>query len=426
MNPIPLLLIILYCLLPGWEKTSLAADWPWWKGPTYDSKSPDRHPLPTWPADGPPLVKQTQELGTGYSNLCIFGDKIYTLGDFGDKSYLLILDRDTLKVLHKTEIGPGGSVGGFAGPKSTPTTDGVYIWAVNQNGILFCADAKAGRMIWKRNYYKDFDGAMSILKNGMYWGYAESPLLDGDRLICVPGGKSGSVVALEKTTGKLIWRSKELTDPASYASVTPVTIAGVRQYLVLTHNLVSGIGIDKGELLWSGDCSGTPLAICTDPVCVDDYVFVTRAKLGGWGYKVVRHGDRFKAELVYQLKEIDNTHHGLICVGYHVYTTSSKGAFCCFDMKTGKILWRNRAIRNMASLGYASGNLILRNERTGELTQVVADAKEYKEVGRFRPSERSDQRAWTWPIVVDGLLYVRDQQLLLVYDLQKVSKRQNQ
>ena len=423
MNRIPLLLIILYCLLPVGEKTSVAADWPWWKGLTHDSKSTDRNLLPTWPADGPPLVKQTKELGQGYSNLCIFGDKIYTLGDFDNQSFLLILDRNTLNVLAKTQIGQGGSVGGFAGPKSTPTTDGVHVWAVNQKGILLCADAKMGRMIWKQNYYDDYGGTMSVLKNDMHWGYAESPLLDGDRLICVPGGKNGSVIALEKTTGKLIWRSKELTDMACHASVTPVTIAGVRQYLVLTHNQVSGINIEDGQLLWSGDCSGTPLAICTDPVCVDDYVFVTRAKLGGWGYKIVRQGDKFNAELAYRLKEIDNTHHGLICVENRVYSTSSKGAFCCFDLKTGEILWRTRAIRNMSSLGYADGNLILLNERTGELTLVVANAKEYKEAGRFRPSERSDQRAWTWPIVVDGLMYVRDQQLLLVYDLQKVSKR---
>lgn len=426
MNRIPLLLFMLFCFLPVWEKSSFAADWPWWKGPTYDCKSADRDLLAQWPESGPALVGQTATLGEGYSNLCLFGDRIYTLGDFDKTSFLLILDRKTLKVLSKTAIGPGGPVGGFSGPKSTPTTDGVHVWAVNQHGILFCAEAQSGQMVWKRNYYDDFGGAMSVLKNDMHWGYAESPLLDGNRLICVPGGKKGSVVALEKTTGKLLWQSKQLTDMACHASVTPVTIAGVRQYLVLTHNQVSGLSLEDGRLLWSGDCSGTPLAICTDPVCVDGFVFVTRAKLGSWCYKVVRNGEKFQSELVYRVKEIDNTHHGLICVENRVYSTSSRGAFYCFDLKTGEILWRNRSIRTMASLGFADGNLILRCERTGELTLVAADAKEYKELGRFRPSVRSENRAWTWPIVVDGRLYVRDQQHLLVYDLRKVSERQKQ
>lgn len=407
--------IVLIALMTG--TTAFSGDWAQWKGPRFNSHSDDVGLIDSWPDKGPPLIGQSNELGEGFSNLCLFGDRIYTLGDFDHITYLVILDRNTLQILAKTEIGPGGSVGGHVGPKSTPTTDGQRVYAINQQGILFCADAVSGQLYWKKNLESDFGGTMAKLDHGLFWGYAESPLLDGDNLICVPGGKQGAVIALDKISGEIVWRSVQLTDEASYASITPVEIAGVQQYLVLTQNQVSGINPLDGGLLWSADCSGTPLAICTDPVCVNDHLFVTRAKLGGWGYRVVREKEQFRAELVYRLKEVTNTHHGLIYLDGAVYSTSERGTLFCFDLKTGEVHWSQRMLKTMVSLGYADGYLLLRDEVKGELILASANAKEFEIKGRFFPPEQSNQRAWTWPIVVDGKMYLRDQQYLFVYDL---------
>ena len=396
-------------------------EWNCWKGPNYDGKSLDTGLLDSWPEGGPKLLWQAEGLGIGYANLTFWKDKIFTVGDFDDVSYLLYLNRADGKIVKKIELGKGGKIGGHDGPKSTVPTDGKYVFAENQNGFLLCAEVETGNVVWRKNLYTDFDGRMPSNDRfgGIHWGYASSPLIDGETLVCMPGGPKGTLVALNKATGEPIWYSSELTDSSPYTSVLPTEIDGVRQYLVLTEHTIAGINPEDGKLLWRAPFPGKSI-VCTDPLYYENIVFATCAyNVGSYGYSVKKIGDSFSAKQKFELKKIDNKHHNLMRVGDYVYSSTDRGSFACIEFKTGKIQWEERKMRGKSSVSFADGKLILRKENTGELILVDPSPKKYKEISRFEQPERSAKNAWTYPLVVDKKMYVRDQDKLFCYDLAK-------
>ncbi|MDO5580437.1 MAG: PQQ-like beta-propeller repeat protein [Planctomycetia bacterium] len=393
------------------------ADWPNWKGPNRDNISPETGLLEEWPDEGPKVLQISSGLGEGYSNLCIYGNRIFTLGDFADITCLVALDRESGKVLGKAQIAPGGAIGGHIGPKSTPSTDGENVYGLTQRGILFCADFEFGKIKWTKDLVNDFGGGM--MNPRMNWGFAESVLLDGEKVVCTPGGKKGSVIAFNKKTGKLIWRSTQIKDDATYASITPVEIEGKRQYLVMMSDHIAGIDPENGKVLWKVAFPGR-VAACTDPVYANGSLFATCAYgVGGFGYQIATRRGKTIFEENYTMKKVDNKHHGLICLDGKVYSTSSSGALYCFDIATGKILWENRRFRSVSAISYADGKLYLRGESSGEIVLVEANPEKYIEKGRFTQQDRSDKNAWTYPIILDGRMYVRDQDKLFQYDLKK-------
>lgn len=397
----------------------LGSDWSAWRGPNYDGKSLEKDLITEWGPDGPSLIRETGGLGEGFSNLCFFGDRISTMGDFDDKAFLVVLDRKTAKVLWKKELGEGGPINGYVGTKSTPICDGTLIYALTQFGVLCAIDCQSQQIVWKKNYKDDFGGSMMMYNGRLDWGRSETPLLDGDRLICTPGGKDGVLVALNKMTGDLIWRSSDLPDAASYASPTPVVIDGVKQYLIMSAEHVAGFDPENGSLLWKFPFPYR-LVHCTDPIYSRGIVFATSEdRIGSLGYSIRKKGSRFVVKKEYDLSRIRNTHHGLIEVNGVVYTTSSDGSFYCIDVQTGKILWEKRRMGGAMSLGFAAGNLLLRNENNGEIILLEANSEKCVEKGRFKQKNRSDKKAWTYPLVVDGKLFIRDQDTLFQYNMKK-------
>src|SRR4051794_36846215 len=153
-------------------------DWPRFRGPNKNNLSPDKGLLKEWPSEGPPVVWKATGLGSGYSSVTVAGNRVYTLGNKGQRSYVVAIDRDKGKVVWSAEVGPaGGNLG------CTPTVDGDRVYAIGQQGDLVCLDTSDGTRIWRRSFPKDFDGTCGG------WHYTESPLVDGDKLICTPGGK---------------------------------------------------------------------------------------------------------------------------------------------------------------------------------------------------------------------------------------------
>ena len=394
-------------------------DWSCWKGPNHDNQSLDKGTVASWESGGPRLIAQSNGLGEGFSNLCFIQDRIYTLGDFDGITFLVALDRKTGKVVSKTKIGPGGPVGGYVGPKSTPVSDGSFVYALNQNGLLFCFDIKNEELRWKKDLRRDYDGALMVMAKEMHWGFSESPLLEGkDRLICSPGGKRGTLAALDRLTGDVIWRSTEITDRCSYSSITPVVIDGIRQYLMMTDHHVASILPENGKLLWQFDFP-SKLVLCTDPIYCDGIVMATSAnKNGAVACRVQKEGTGFAATPVWNQPEVNNTHHGLICLGGYVYSAAKNGMFYCIDIHNGRICWKQR-FRSAVSLGCVQGHLLLREEKSGNLTLVEASPEKYTEKGSFIPPQRSDKNAWTYPIVVDNKMFLRDQDTLLQYEIFK-------
>ncbi|MCF7849264.1 MAG: PQQ-like beta-propeller repeat protein [Kiritimatiellales bacterium] len=402
--------VLLVCVFVS--VSAIAGDWPQWRGVNRDGYSTDTGLSNKWPSSGPKLVWKIKTIGEGFSTPSVANGKIYVMGDKDGACRVFALKESDGKILWDTKVGEPGGHKKYPGPRSTPTVDGNVIYSLTQNGDLYCLAAKDGKVVWQKNLGDDFGGKMM---SG--WKWSESVLIDGDKLLCTPGGTEGTVIALNKKTGKKIWRCKDLTDPASYSSIMNWNHGGVPQYVQFTSKSVAGIDAKTGKLLWRGDRPGKT-AIVTTPVMKDDMVFVTSAyNIGCNMFKVDVSGATFSTKEVYANKDLQSHHGGVVLVGDHVYGTSKK-TLVCMDIATGKVVWEDDSV-GKGAIAYADGMLVVRGEKDGAVALVKAEPGKYQELGRFDQPDRSDHKAWPHPVIANGRLYLRDQDLLLCYDLTK-------
>jgi outer membrane protein assembly factor BamB len=397
-------------------KPGAAPEWPQFRGPKRDGISPDKNLLKEWPADGPKQVWKSEPIGIGFSSVSIAGDRIFTMGDEKDSSYVYALDRNTGKRLWATKVGkPGGS---YAGTRCTPTVDGNRLYAVGQFGDLVCLEAASGKELWRKDFTKDFKGSSGG------WNYTESPLIDGDKLVCTPGGgKAGAIVALNKKSGDMIWES-DFGEKAGYASLVVAEVGGVRQYVQLLSQGVAAVSATDGKLLWRYGKEAKHFANNTanipNPVVMGDEIFVSAGYGRGGGLiKITGDGSSFKAEEVYFDKQLNNRHGGVVIVGDYAYgDTDNSGRLWCVEWKTGKLKWKKSEQTKgsgAATIVYADGRLYVRYDN-GYVALVEASPDGYKEKGLFKILNSTSQ-SWAHPVVSGGKLYLREKDTLWCYDV---------
>lgn len=393
---------------------AMAADWPQWRGPRRDAISTETGLLKEWPKGGPPLVWKATGLGVGYSSVAVVSEHIYTIGDGPDASFVYALNRKDGKPRWAAKLGKAGELGGYAGPRGTPSVEGDSVFVLGQFGDVVCFDRKDGKELWRRNYLSDFGGELPD------WGFAESVLVDGDNVIGTPGGSQGSIVALQKKTGKEVWRCKEFTDPAQYSSPILAEIEGVRQYIQLTANSVVGVAAKDGKLLWRAKREGN-VAVIPTPIYNDNRVYVTSGYSVGCNlFQITKGTSGFSAKQVYANKVMVNHHGGVLLVGDYVYGQSDSKGWTCQEFKTGKAVWQEKNKLGKGSVLFADGMLYCRQEDGhGTIALIEANPAGYKEWGRFAQPERSDKNSWAHPVISDGKLYIRDQDVLLCFDVKK-------
>jgi outer membrane protein assembly factor BamB len=370
--------------------------------------------LKDWPAEGPPLAWHTTGLGEGYSTIATSGQRIFTSGDKAESSYVMALNLADGKTLWSAKLGRGGAPGwgDFAGPRSTITVDGDLAFAVGQWGELVCLATTSGQEKWRKDLSKDFGGSRPE------WGFSESPLVDGDKVVVTPGGPGGAIVALSKQTGDLLWQTKELKDSAHYASLIVTATGGVRQYTQLTDASVVGVAAADGKLLWRAPRRGATAVIPT-PISYEGFVYVT----SGYGigcnlFHVTESGGKFQADQVYANRVMVNHHGGVVRRGDYIYGYSDGKGWTCQEWKTGKAVWQEKGKLDKGSIVYADERLYLRAEEgKGTVALIAASPAGYKEHGHFDPPQRSDKNSWPHPVIAGGKLYLRDQDVLLCYDV---------
>ena len=387
-----------------------AADWPQFRGPNRDNLSRETGLLAEWPKGGPALAWKAQGLGKGYSSVAVVGNRIYTAGEDANASYVRALSTDG-KHVWRAELGKPGAPGGYDGTRATPTVADGVIFMLGQNGDVLCVSAANGKEKWRKNMRKDFAGQVGD------WGYSESLLVDGERLIVSPGGKGGTLAALNKTTGEVIWRSTKFTDSAEYVSPILTTIGGVPQYVQLTQRSLAGIEPKTGDVLWVTARKGSTAVIPT-PVVENDLVFVTSGYgVGCNAFKITKSPGGFSAEETYSNKDMADHHGGVILKDGFVYGHSDSKGWICMDVKTGEVKWSDKGV-GKGSVTFADGHLYCRSEGgKGQVALVEATPTGYKETGRFEQPDRSTKNSWAHPVVANGRLYLRDQDALLCYDI---------
>jgi outer membrane protein assembly factor BamB len=445
------LLVSLAATIPT---ASAGGNWPQWQGPNRDAVSSDKGLLKKWPENGPAVLWTSENLGIGMSGVSIQDGRIYTMGErdtddppappkdrpasgssnkhkhhsSGDRSkkrqFVIALNEADGSQLWAKEIGTAeNDGGGYPGPRCTPAADGDHVYAMGIDGDLACLDSADGKIVWKKNMVDDFGGQMM---SG--WGYAESPLVDGDRLICTPGGRTNMMVALDKLTGKKIWGCAvpefgyHGKSGAAYSSIVISHGAGVKQYVQLIGHGLIGVRADDGKFLWGYDKIANGTANIPTPIVRGDYVFdSTGYNAGAALLKLSPDGSGVKADEVYFLDgaQLQNHHGGMVLVGDYLYGGHghNRGAPICLDFLTGKIKWKQNhgPGDGSAAIGYADGKLYYRYQ-DGTMALIDCTPKGYKKLSEFRIPDVSIP-SWPHPVITGGRMYLRDEDRLLCYKL---------
>lgn len=397
---------------------ALADDWPQWRGPGRDGISKETGLAKQWPAEGPKLLWQVKDIGQGYSTPAVVGEHLYLLGNTGlDDEFVEARKVADGSRVWSTRIGKVGNPDqrpAYPAARSTPTIEGDVLYALGSDGDLVCLDIAAGKERWRKNLRSDFGG-----KPGE-WAYSESPLIDGDALIVTPGGADATLVALNKKTGDVIWKSAVPGgDAAGYGSITMTDAAGVKQYVQFLAKGLVGVDAKTGAFLWRYDrtAKGSPANMMT-AVAHGDLVYSGAPRSGGGAVRISKGDDgKLVATEAYFDNKLPTAIGGAVLVGDHLYGTTS-AVLVCADFKTGQIKWTDRAIGAAAVL-FADGLLFCHGEN-GEVALVEATPDGYREKGRFTPPAQPDRgksKAWAYPVVANGRLFIRDADVLWCYDV---------
>lgn len=417
-----------------------ANDWPQWQGPDRNAVSKEKGLLQEWPKDGPPLAWKAQNLGGGDSAPSVAAGRLFGMSNRGDDEVVWALSEADGKELWVSRLGPAFQQRvpqSKEGPSCTPTVDGERLYVLGVGGDLACLQVKDGNILWRVSLTKDFGGIPPM------WNFRESPLVDGDKVVCTPGAPDAAIVALDKATGKTIWKSKMPAGAAgpaggpggrpgrfgpsggaAYASAIVVDFAGQRQYVQLTAKALIGVAAADGKVLWRFDKPANGMGInCSTPLFQDGQVFAASAYGAGGGLvNLSQDKEGVKAEEVYFTKKMQNHHGGMIIVDgclYGAHGGNEGGNLTCLDFNTGKVLWDtredDRKVRK-GSLAMADGRLYYRTE-DGPVLLIEPSKEKYIERGRFAQPDRTRLPAWAHPVIASGKLYIRDQDTLFCYDV---------
>lgn len=401
-----------------------AADWYQWRGPNRDGIAEETGLLSTWPEGGPSLVWRVSGLGRGMSSVSIASGRIYSMGKKGGQTHLVCRSVTDGAEIWSTPIGDGSD------PNCTPTVDpdSGLVFGLTHAGDLMCAEAETGREVWKKNFPGDFGGSMM---SG--WGYSESPLVDGDRLICTPGSDKAIIASLDKRTGRTIWATSSAQQQigqagkngAGYSSIVIGNGAGTRQYVQLIGRGVVGVAADDGRPLWSYNRVANGTANVPTPIISGDYVFCTSGYGDGGSalLQLRKSRGRIVANEVWykESKDLQNHHGGVILVGENLFFGHghNNGFPVCVNLRSGRSLWEKTRGPGSGSAAVvcADGHLYFRYE-DGTMALIEANPAAYYLKGTFKIASNNG-KSWPHPVIQDGRLYLRDQDELLCYDIRE-------
>ena len=382
--------------------------WPQWRGPERTGLSTETGLLRQWPADGPSLVWSTSDLGEGYGSVAIQGGRIFVQGTLNNDSTLFCLEESSGRTLWTASLGDRLEHGRGPGPRGTPTIDEDRIYVLTENGDLACLQAADGQTLWHRNILQDFKG------ENPKWLISESPLVDGNRLIVMPGGDQASLVALDKGTGKTIWTSKDLSDGAGYSSCVVADVHGIRTLLAFTAAAAVGLRAGDGQLLWRYEPVANRTANVATPVVYRDKAFYSSAYGTGCALLQLKADNgSMEAKEVYFNRDMMNHHGGVVLVDGYLYGFSN-AILTCMEFETGKVMWKDRSV-GKGSVAFAEGHLYLFSEKN-VVGLAEATTEGYREKGRFEVADQG-WPSWAHPVVSGGRLYIRNQGVLNCYDV---------
>jgi hypothetical protein len=395
---------------------AVADDWPQFRGSGRDAKSLETGLLREWPPGGPPLLWAVDDLGYGYSSVVAVGQTLYTTGIEGDGTGYAYAYQADGTPLWKRPYGPDWT-GSLPGSRTTPTYDDGRLFLISSHGLIVCLDAKNGDQVWAIDGKKEFNAV------GLGFGISESPLIDGDRVICTPGGPAAGVAALNKKTGKTVWVCREVKEKSAYCSPVLIERGGKRIIVTLTSKSLIGIDANTGKLLWRQPHDAAHDIHAVSPVYEEGRFYITSGYGGERGLMVELSADGLQVTPKWADTKLDCQHGGVIVHDGHVYGSSdqnSGGNWICLNLKTGKVAAEIKGV-GKGSIAFADGMLYGYGEN-GQVGLVTASPRDFKLVSSFTIT-RGDKEHWAHPTVSDGRLYIRHGVSMMAYDISAGSQR---
>ena len=380
-----------------------------WRGPDRRGIYNETGLMKKWPVQGPELLWSFDGLGAGHGNVGIGNDKMFILGMPDTTGVLYAFDFKG-ELLWKKNYGLEWHEN-YTGPRSTPTIIGDLVYFISGQGVVYCYKANNGDLVWSIDMVKKFTGRNNT------WGIAESVLIDGDILICTPGGIENNIVALNRLTGTTIWTSPGNRQPSAYCS--PILVKHNKTKLIVTMTAESIVGVDAvtGQFYWKVDQFQSNKIHANTPVYLNGIIYCSsdNAKTN-FGLVALKLSDNGKSvSTLWRNEEFKNLIGGIIVTDSHIYGSMyRKGFWCCINTATGKIIY--------SSNKFGDGNIIMADGRMycysekGEMALVSADPSSFTVLSSFKVPLGSGQH-WAHPVINKGKLYIRHGDALMVYKI---------
>ena len=404
-------------------------DWNQWRGPDRDGHAAKQKLLQSWSKKGPKLKWTFDKADEGFSTMAVVDGKLYTMGADEESCYVLCVDCKDGEQIWKTPIGRASKRRDYnqqwgEGPRGTPTIDGEHVFAMTDLGVVASLEKESGEVLWTVDLVATYKSEIPR------WGYSESPLIDGDRVVVTPGGEK-FMVALDRNSGEELWHSDGFDEPAQYVSPIVGQVGDSLFYLTATKTGLIAFDCESGEVVFSDDTTGNEVAVASTPVIQGDLVYHTSDYgAGNTLLKLTPKSDggiRAKAEYHLAGKTMRNHHGGVVLVDGVIYgfTKVDGGVWMAQDFETGDVLWRKRIGRNRSgSISYADGRLYCYNDIDGTCYLIDPSREQWESRGmltlpRQTELDRDKGAIWASPIIAGGTLYLRDQDLIFAFDISK-------
>jgi outer membrane protein assembly factor BamB len=411
------------CLVTFSATLVSADDWPQWRGPHRDGRSTETGLSKDWNKQPPKHLWTVGGMGRGFASLSIVKGHIYTTGNIGGSQAVICVDAASGAPVWSTPITQGNPRHDYEGSRGTPTVDGDRVYAVSSDGGIACLQTRDGSIVWKRPF-SEFGGR---LMSG--WGFSEAPLVDGKLVVCTPGGSNAIMVALDKISGELVWSCPMPAggdrggDGAGYSSIVISNGGGVKQYVQIVGRGLIGVRASDGEFLWGYNKVANGTANIPTPLVSGDYVFAaTGYDTGAALVKLSKKGKSVQPSEEYFLNAnvFQNHHGGMVLIGDYIYggNGNNNGFPTCINWKTGKIKWGGKlrgAGGGSAAVTAFDDQLIFRYQ-DGKLALISATPDGYSLNGTLTPDYQEGE-SWSHPVIVDGKMYLREQDKLMCYDV---------
>lgn len=386
-----------------------ASDWPRFLGPQANGISPATDINKDWNEHPPRELWRTEMSDNGYAGPSAARGRVFIIDRRGDNDVVRALDLNNGETVWEFIYPePGRHNYGFA--RSTPTIEGEHVYTLSRAGVLHCLKFDDGSEVWSRDIIADFQGRRP------QWLMSMSPIVDGDRLIVIPGGAGAAVAALNRFTGETIWQGGG-SDIPGYATPVVAEFGGKKQYVIFTGVSIIGVDPSDGRQLWRHEWRTSHDVNAATPIPIGDHVFLTSGyRRGGSVIRVVGQTGEDIPQVLWENQEIQSRFSTPILYGQHIYsTTGPRGNLVCLDPRTGETLWREGRFEEGALI-IVDGVIIVMDGRGGEVAMVEATPERYNELGRFKGL---GGQSWVAPIIADGKLIIRNRQTLAAYELKR-------